>query len=303
MNMAHVGEKRAGVRPGRRISWTAILFLLPGLAAFLLFKYYPLIQAIYMSFFDYRVVEPPGPFVGFRNYLQLLRSSLFWSAAYNTLILAILQLVLTFWVPIVQALLINEIRKPNLNLLLRFLYLVPGAVPGVAGALLWKWMYNPDYGLLNSWLGKLGLGPYGWLNDPAMAKVSIVLPGVIGGGLGVLLYYSALRGMSEEVLEASKIDGAGPWQRIWSIILPQLRFLISIQFIAFLSGAFLSFDSIYVMTGGGPAGSTRVLTMLMYDNAFVQYRFGVANAISFMLFIVVGIITYMQLRSDRNVLK
>ena len=293
----------AGKKPLRTVLlnrrfWTAAAFLAPAIAAFLLFKYVPLVQAVYMSFFDYQVMNPPGKFVFLHNYALLFQSTLFWTTVYNTFVFYLLYLALTFWVPIVQALFLNEIRTANA--LFRFLYLVPSAVPGIAGFVLWKWIYHPDYGLLNAILGDFGLGPYGWLNDPDMAKVSIVLPGILGGGLGVLIYYSALQGIPRELAEAAKIDGAGPWQRLRWIALPGLKFIIGIQFVSFTAGVFLTFDPMYVMTGGGPVNSTRVMSMMVFDSAFKEYRFGMAGAVSFMMFIIVGLITYLQLRLSRQ---
>ncbi|UVI27532.1 carbohydrate ABC transporter permease [Paenibacillus spongiae] len=282
----------------RRIPWTPILFLTPAVIAFLLFKYYPLVQAVYMSFFDYKVIDPPGKFVGFSNYSYLLNSTEFWNALWNTIAFFFIYFILTFWVPIVQAILLNEIRFANKTI--RVLYLLPTTVPAVAGYLLWKWLYNPDYGLLNYLLEFIGLGPYGWLNDPAMAKWAIVMPGIFGAGMSMLIYYSALQGIPSENIEAAKIDGAGPWKRMVSIVFPSMKFVIGIQFIAFISGVFLTFDPMYIMTGGGPANSTRTLSMLVFDSSFKEFRFGVAGAISFVMFIIIAAITYIQIRVSRT---
>jgi ABC-type sugar transport systems, permease components len=293
-----VGRNRRPALKPRGMRWIAALFLLPALAAFLLFKYYPLFQAVLMSFFDYNLMNPPGRFVGFGNYRLLFRSTIFWTAVWNTFAFAGLYLVLTFWIPIVQALLLNEIRRGSL--LFRFLYLVPAAVPSVAVYVLWKWIYHPDYGLLNDWLGSIGLGPYGWLSDPGMAKLAIVMPGMLGGGISLLIYYSALQGIPHEIVEAAKIDGAGPWQRLRKVIFPGLRFIIGIQFVVFVANVFLTFDPIYVMTGGGPVDSTRVLSLLVYDSAFREYRFGLAGAISLMMFAIIAVITFVQLKLSKS---
>ncbi|MCC3376543.1 carbohydrate ABC transporter permease [Cohnella sp. REN36] len=274
------------------------LFLAPAVVSFVLFKYYPLLQAVYMSFFDYKVIHPPGRFVGLDNYGYLFRSTEFWNALGNTFAFFLIYFVLTFWVPIVQAILLNEVKFGNKTI--RVLYLVPTAVPAVAGFLLWKWLYNPDYGLLNYLLEFVNLGPYGWLNDPAMAKWAIVLPAFFGTGMSVLIYYSAIQGVPAENVEAAKIDGAGPWRRMRSIILPSMKFVIGIQFIAFISGVFLTFDPMYIMTGGGPANSTRTLSMLVFDSSFKEFRFGVAGAISFVMFAIIALITYLQIRLSRT---
>ncbi|GBF72540.1 sugar ABC transporter permease [Paenibacillus sp. 598K] len=277
-----------------KMSWISVFFIAPSLVSFLAFKYIPLVYAAFMSFFDYDFMKPPGRFMGLDNYSLLLKSTYFWTALYNTFAIGLLSLLLTFWVPILQALLLTGIKQANA--LYRFLYLVPVAVPAIAGIVLWKWIYNPDYGLANEWLGKLGLPPLMWLSDPSLAKLALVIPGMLGGGLGVLIYYSALQGISVELLESAKMDGAGPWRRLLAILLPNMRFVIGIQFISFLAGVFLSFDAIFVMTGGGPANSTKVLTMLVYETAFKQNRFGSASAISLIVFVIVGIFSYVQIR-------
>ncbi|MFD0710664.1 carbohydrate ABC transporter permease [Paenibacillus sp. GCM10027626] len=281
-----------------KIRWTPIFFLAPSVVCFLLFKYYPLLQAVYMSFFDYKVVNPPGTFVGLDNFSYLFHSSEFWNGLKNTFAFFIIYFVLTFWVPIVQAILLNEVRVANKTI--RVLYLLPTAVPSVAGYLLWKWLYNPDYGLLNFLLEHVGLGPYGWLNDPAMAKWAIVIPAMFGTGMSMLIYYSALQGIPNENVEAAKIDGAGPWRRMSAIVFPSLKFIIGIQFIAFISGVFLSFDPMYIMTGGGPANSTRTLSMLVFNSSFKEFRFGVAGAISLVMFVIIAFITYLQIRFSKS---
>jgi len=275
------------------VRWIAVLFLLPSVLCYLLFKYYPLLSMVYISFFRYSIVNPPGEFVGLANYIEFLSSSTFWQAVYNTFVFFALYLGLTFWLPIVQALLLSDIRKGNA--FFRFMYQLPTVMPAVAGVLVWKWMYNPDYGLLNYWLSFVGLGPYMWLNDMSMTKFAIVLPAVFaGGGVSLLLYFSAIRSIPAEMLEAAKVDGAGPWRRMWTILLPNMRFIILIQFIAFMTGILLAYDNIYVMTQGGPAGSTTVVSMLVVNTAFQQSRFGISGAMSLFMFVVIALLTVIQ---------
>lgn len=270
-----------------------ILFLFPSVVCFLLFKYYPLLHMIYISLFDYSIVNPPGKFAGLTNYTGILTSATFWEAVSNTFVFFVLYLVLTFWVPVIQALLLSEIRKGNA--LFRFLYQLPTIMPMVAGVLIWKWMYNPDFGLLNYWLSFVGLGPYLWLNDLDITKLAIVLPSLFAGsGISLLLYYSAIRSVPTEILEAAKVDGAGPWKRMWTMLLPNIKFIIIIQFVTFMSGVLLAYDNIYVMTQGGPAGSTTVVSMLIVNTAFQQSRFGVSAAMSAFMFLVIALLTIIQ---------
>ncbi|MCR2802711.1 carbohydrate ABC transporter permease [Paenibacillus soyae] len=275
------------------IRWVPVLFLLPSVICYVMFKYYPLMNMAYISFFDYSIVNPPGKFIGFANYTEFLKSTTFWQAISNTFIFFGLYLVLTFWIPIVQALFLYDIRRGNA--FFRFMYQLPTIMPLVGGVLVWKWMYNPDFGLLNYWLDFVGLGPYLWLNDATMTKLAIVLPAVFAGnGIALLLYYSALKSIPTEILEAAKMDGAGPWRRMWTMLLPNIKFIIVIQFVAFMSSVLLAYDHIYIMTQGGPAGSTTVVSMLVVNSAFQQSRFGISGAVSVFMFIVIALLTIIQ---------
>ncbi|NBD25786.1 carbohydrate ABC transporter permease [Paenibacillus glycinis] len=282
-----------------KIRWTPILFLLPSLIVFFVFKYYLIFDAIYISLFNYDIVNPPGNFVGLGNYFEFLKSATFWVAMKNTLIFFVLSVLIVFWVPIAQALFLSQVKR--WNAFYRVLYQIPGVLPVVAGVLLWKWMYNPDRGLFNYLLAKIGLGPYGWLNDLHMTKLAIVLPGFFtGGGISVLLYYAAIKSISAELFEAAKIDGCGPWRRMVIIILPNITFVILIQFVGFMSGVLLSFDNIFVMTQGGPADASLVVALMIQRTAFVQSRFGISAALSFFMFIVIAVLTIVQFRLQKE---
>ena len=287
------------IRKRSRIRWTPILFLLPSVIVFIVFKYYLIYSAFHISLFNYNIVHPPGRFVGLGNYLVFLKSSTFWVAMKNTMIMFLLSVAVTFWVPIVQALFLSQIRRANA--FFRVMYQIPAVLPVVAGALLWKWMYNPDRGLFNYLLGKVGLGPYGWLNDPAMTKFAIVLPGFFAsGGIGVLLYYAAIRSIPAELFESAKIDGCGPWKRLFFIVMPHIRFVILIQFVSFMSGALLAFDNIYIMTQGGPADASLVVSLLIQRSAFEQANFGMSAALSFFMFVVIAILTTIQFKLEKE---
>ncbi|SFB58063.1 multiple sugar transport system permease protein [Cohnella sp. OV330] len=282
-----------------RIRWTPVLFLLPSVIVFVVFKYYLIFSAVYISLFNYDIVNPPGRFAGLENYFVFLKTSTFWLALKNTFIIFLLSVALTFWVPIVQALFLSEIRRANA--VYRVLYQIPSILPVVAGALLWKWMYNPDSGLFNYLLGKIGLGPYGWLNDIAMTKFAIVLPGFFAsGGIGVLLYYAAIKSIPSELFESAKIDGCGPWRRILFLVLPNIRFVILIQFISFMSGALLAFDNIFILTKGGPADASLVVSLLIQRSAFEQSNFGMSAALSFFMFLVIAALTVIQFKLQRE---
>lgn len=288
--------KRSGLRTRRLL--LALSFTLPALVAFTLFKYYPMLQAISMSLYDYKVVAPPGPFVGLANFAHAFRDPLNAKVWANNIILFLWGLVLGFWVPIAQAILLDELRRCKTAY--RVAYLLPSIVPGVAVAVIWRWMYNTDWGLFNAILTRLHLPGLGWLNDPGLVKFSLAFPGILGGGLAVFIYLSALQGVPQHLYEAAEIDGASFWAKLRHITLPGIAPIIGLQFIFALSGAFQVFDQTYIMTQGGPADSSRVIALNIYYYAFERVQWGYAAAMAVLLFVVTFVIVAIQLRLTRG---
>ena len=289
-------RKRSGVESRRLL--TAFLFTLPAFIAFILLKYYPMIQAIYMSLFDYKVANPPGVFVGLANYIHAFKDPLNAKVWGNNITLFLWGLVLGFWVPLVQAILLDEIRR--LKTFYRVMYLLPSVIPAVATAVIWKWIYNPDWGFLNALFERIGLPAQGWLNAPNEVKFSLMLPAILGGGLGIFIYLSALQGVPQELYEASDMDGASIFAKVRYITLPGIAPIIGLQFILALTGAFQIFDQIYIMTLGGPADASRVIVLNIYYYAFERVQMGYASAMSVLLFIVTLILVAIQLRFMRG---
>jgi multiple sugar transport system permease protein len=170
----------------------------------------------------------------------------------------------------------------------------------VAGAVIWRWIYNPDWGLFNAILEKVGLQPLGWLNDPSMTKFSLSLPAILGGGLSIFIYLSALQGISTHLYEAAEIDGANHWDKLRHVTLPGILPILGLQFIFALSGAFQVFDGIYIMTQGGPADASRVVALNIYYYAFERVQWGYASALSVLLFLVTFALVAIQLRATRG---
>ncbi|HID11468.1 MAG TPA: sugar ABC transporter permease [Candidatus Latescibacteria bacterium] len=272
-------------------------FVAPALLVFLLFKYIPMFQVFRMSLYNWSILNPPGEFVGLRHFKEAFTSSLFWIAWKNNLALFLLGLVLGFWVPLVQAVILGEIGRGQY--IFRVCYLLPLMVPPMVTLIVWKWIYNPEYGLLNAIVARLGIGTQDWLGNPKLAKLSLMLPELLGGGMGVMVYLAAIQGVPQELLDAAEIDGAGPLAKLRYILLPRIRFVILIQFILALSAGFQMFDRVFVLTGGGPVDATRVIALLIYRYAFESYRMGYASAIALVLFVVVLTVTAVQMRLSR----
>ncbi len=178
----------------------------------------------------------------------------------------------------------------------RTIYFLPVISSMVAVALLWRWIYNPDFGLLNSFLRMLGIkNPPQWLSSTVWAKPAIMIMWIWkGAGYNMLLYLAALQGIPYQLYEASSIDGANGWQKFWHITFPMLsptNFFIVIMGII---GGFQAFGEIYVMTGGGPAGSTTTIVYYIYNNAFQWFKMGYASAIAWFLFLIILIATLLQ---------
>jgi len=276
-----------------------LLFLLPSLMGLLLFRYYPLFRSLYMGLFDWNILEPPGVFVGLDNYTRMFSSSFFTDALLNTTTLWLLMMGFAFWVPIVQAVFLSELRGRTQGLF-KLLYLVPMIVPGVSGILLWKWIYNPEFGLANQLLTAVGLPALQWLNSIDTAKIALTLPGLIGGSTGVIIYLAVIQGIPQEMYEAAALDGANFFQRAVKLTLPNMKGIISIQFVLSMSTALQLFDLPYMMTGGGPAGSTTTMAIRIYNIAFSDYNFGMASAMAAFIFTITIILVGLQLTLRRR---
>jgi multiple sugar transport system permease protein len=288
------------IRHHRRTNWPAVLFFLgPTTVAFVVFSYFPLARAIYMSFFDWNFIKPPGPFVGLLNYLNSLRSASFRIDLTNTVILFLFALGLGFWVPIVQALLLDQLRGLT-HRVAKYLYLLPMAIPTVASFLVWKWIWDPGLGLANAILGLFGLKPQAWLGDPHLVKLTLRIPYLLGGGMNVMIFLAAVQGVSPELYEAAELDGAGSWTRLWRITLPSIWHMVTILFILTLTQALLAFDDVFVMTGGGPGQSSATIVYGIYTVAFQQMMMGQAAAWAVIVLILTLIATGIQLRLSRE---
>ena len=266
----------------------AAAFIFPGMLCIFVFKYVMSAQSLIYSFFNYDYVSPPGEFVGLKNYIAILaKDSLFWPQLKNTFILWGYSLCFGFITPIIQALLLNEIKgKPRS--LARDLYVLPAAVPGVAGLAVWRYIWNPDSGIANMIIGFFGVKPQTWLLDEKLIKLTLSLPGLLGGGLNLLVYLIAIEGVSPELYEAASLDGATRFKSLIFITLPQITYMISIQLLLSISGSLLAFDTPYIMTdgSGGPNGAATTVVFGIYNKAYTELQYGQAMATSIVLLII-----------------
>lgn len=261
-------------------------------------RYYPILRTFYMSLFNYNPTEKPGEFIGFLNYINMFGSEYYWDAWKNTFFILFLQISMTFLIPIIQAIFLNELIK--LQKVFTTLYIIPALVPSVVNVIIWKWIWHPDYGVANSLMTGLGLEPQVWLSDPNLVLFCIVFPGVLGGGLNVLLYLAAIQGTSPDVLESAAIDGCVGFKKIWYITLPNIKFMIFIQLIMAVILAMNMLDVPYLYASGGPSGASTTQGIYIFNTFNKDINYGRASAASIIMFLVVAVITFVQMRFEKS---
>jgi multiple sugar transport system permease protein len=280
-----------------RKQWTAYLFLSPGIILFLVFTVASVIYAFYLSFHAWNILEPAKPYVGLANYERLFDDRRFRQAVVNTIYYTVTTVPLSIILGLLIALLLNQqIRARGL---FRTLFYIPVITPLVIAAIIWKWVYQGDFGLLNYYLLKLHIidQPLLWLSDKQLA-----MPASIGMwvwktvGFVMVVYLAGLQAIPQDYYDAAKVDGAGSWRRLRDITIPLLSsttfFLIIIQFL----GSFQAFTQIFVLTSGGPVGRTTTIVYYIYTHAFKNFDMGYASAMAFALFAMMFGFTLVQMR-------
>jgi len=287
----------------QHIVWV-ICALGPIFLLFVLIRVYPIIETIRLSFYRYHITQRNRPFIGLANYERLLEDEAFHTALWNTIQFATLALVLTLLLAFIVALLLRSIERaaPVYELLLY----IPVVTPWVPASVIWKWIFDPIYGVLNYVLSLIGLPKLAWLQDPNIIIYAIVLVSVWKlMGYFVVVYGVGLRNIPDEILEAAELDGATPWQRLRYIILPLMRPLILFTVIICTIIYFNIFAPVYVLTAsaqGAPAYDLKVVITEIYQNAFVFYRMGYAGAQSVIMLLFVMSLVGLQyfLLRERN---
>lgn len=274
---------------------SAWLFTLPGLLSQFFFGWFPIVFAFTVGFQRYYLARPPE-WVRTENFRAVAADPLTVTAFYNTLKYAALSLGLTFIVPIFISILLMEMPRRTIRWMM-VLWFLP--VASTAGIAIWKYLYNPRLGLLNGLLQALHLPPLKWLDDPALAMLSLILPGIVLFGPG-LIYIAALQHIPEELYEAAELEGAGFFVKIRTVTLPRLRPIIAMMLIFSVIGSMQVFDMPFIMTDGGPGYETTTVVMHIYKMAFQAYNLGKATALSIVLFVVILALILIQRRYFRE---
>ncbi|UUZ93623.1 sugar ABC transporter permease [Paenibacillus sp. P25] len=277
-------------------SWSLIA---PSLLFFIVFHWRPLVSGVILSFFEtkgYNAVR----FNGLQNYIDVVSNSVFQQTVINTFMYVFWSLVLGFSVPIVVAIMINEMR--HWRPFFKFAVYFPGMVPGIAGAPLWMFMFDPGPGgLLNMLLDKLGMPPSEWLQNSALTIPLIILTltwRAFGGT--VILYLASLQGVNHELYEAATLDGAGIWKRIRHITIPQISPIIGILLILQIIGVFQLLYEPLTMTEGGPNNASMSLMLQSYHYAFRYFEAGRSLAVGVITFIILAVMTVIYFRLSKR---
>jgi multiple sugar transport system permease protein len=238
-------------------------------------------------------------FVGADNYTKLFADPDFWQAIGNTGLFAVFGVPAIVVVSLIVALLLGRSQGAFFRSLRAF-YFIPAITAIVAISLIWGYLYNTQFGLLNYLLSLVGLPQVQWLSDPVLAKFSVALVAVWRGtGLNIIIFLAALQGVPREYLEAASLDGAGEWKKTFSIVLPLLRFAIFFVSVTTTIAWLQFFDEPFVLTDGGPLGATTSASIFLYKEGFRLNQFGYASAGSIVLFVIIALITLIQLRLRR----
>ena len=289
-----------------RQTGSAWIFLAPALLLVGLFFVVPVLGGLLLSLTDLDIYAIGAPetvrFVGLDNYRFMLSNSVFWQALRNTLYFVLVGAPLSVLVSLGAALLLNH-RLVRWKGLLRTIYFAPVVTTLVAVAIVWRYIYHPRYGLLNYLLESIGLPAIDWLGDPTWSMPAIILLAVWKNfGYNMLIFVAGLQAIPDELYEAAEVDGAGFWWKLRWVTLPGLGPTFLFVAVTTMIAYFQLFAEPYVMTQGGPLGSTRSLVLLMYEEGFRWWRMGMASTVAVLLFVITlfGTLLQLRLRRDRS---
>jgi len=285
-------------RLARREALNGYAFFSPWLFGFLVFTAGPVLYSLYLSFTSYDTLSAPK-WIGIMNYKVLLTQDMtFWKSLYNTLYYVVFSVPLGLIIGVLLAMLMNQ-KVPGIRFF-RTVFYLPSVVSGVAVALLWMWLLDPSFGLINTTLAKFGIQGPGWLTDVDWSKPSLILMSLWGVGGSMIIYLAGLQGIPRDLYEASRVDGAGAVRQFWRITLPLLTPTIFYNLIMGLLGGFQVFLQSFVMTNGGPVDSTLFYALYLYNKAFKSSQMGYASAMAWILLVLTLICTLIVLRTSKK---
>jgi multiple sugar transport system permease protein len=283
-------------RPAFREASFFYLCVLPWILGFIIFTAGPLIASIFISLTRWDFISP-SVFVGLKNYQDTLNDELFFKSMQVTTVYTVLSVPLGLVGGLLIAWLMNQ-KLWGIALFRTFFYL-PSVIAGVAVALLWQWIFNPNYGMINAVLSMVGIHGPNWIYAEDWVIPSFVIMSLWSVGAPMIIYLAALQGVPTELYEAASIDGAHALRKFWSITLPMISPVILLNLIIGIINSFQIFTSVYVMTQGGPNNGSLFFVLYIYRHAFQYFNIGYASALAWILFIVIMVFTLIVFRSSR----
>lgn len=291
----------------RQLMW-GLFFIAPSLIGFTVFMVIPIVLSFYYSLCEYPILGSPA-FVGLANYAELfLRDERFWTSIRVTIVYTVIAVPMGIVAAFLLSLLLN--MKVKGLAFYRTIFFLPSIVPIVASSVLWIWVFNVDYGILNSLIRgffnnplmiAIGLGPIktvpGWLASEQWALPALMFMSLWGVGGTMVLYLAGLQDVPVHLYEAAEIDGASAFRKVWHVTVPMMSPVIFFTFVMGLIGTFQYFTQAYIMTSGGPSNSTLFYALYLYQNAFENYKLGYASAMAWILFVIILAVTLFVFRT------
>ena len=302
MTIAHTAKRK---RSNGRFSLTyrqaealtGFVMAAPWIIGFFVFVAGPMIASLYLAMTRWDIFTSPK-FLGLENFQVLLtEDNLFWKSFRVTTLFAVFSVPLQIAVGLGLAQLLNQ--KIRLLGMFRSIYYLPSVLSGVSIAIMFRWIFGTQYGLLNTVFNILGIEPVSWLGDPNIVLLSFILMSIWGSGANMLIYLGALQGVPSELYEAAEVDGAGPFRKFLKITIPMITPVI---FFTLINGIIISlqeFQTPFILTGGGPADSSLFIVLYLYRNAFEWFKMGYASAIAWIIFAYVMVLSIVVMRSSK----
>ncbi len=285
--------KKSAMKTRTRDTIAFFLFISPWLIGFVVFTIVPMLASLFISFTDWNILTPPV-WSGTKNFQTIFSDPLFYKSIQVTLTYTLFSVPLNIILSIFVAMLLNN-ALPGMRLF-RTIFYLPAIVSGVVISVIWLWIYNPDYGLINGFLAMFGIEGPGWVYDENWALPSLIIMSLWGIGTNIVLYLAGLQGISTEYYEAAHIDGANFWQRLIYITLPSMSPVLLFTTLTGIINSLQTFTQAFIMTDGGPNNATNFYAFYIYNNAFVWRKMGEACAQAWILFIIIFILTMITLK-------
>ena len=291
-----MGRKKPGkLKDDSRWAW---LMLAPNVIGFVMFMLIPVVATFVLSFTKYDMLNPPK-FVGFANYITMFKDPIVWQVTGNTLLYTLLTVPVGMCISLLLAVMLDQ--KIAFRRFYRAAFFLPSITSMVVVAIVWQWIYNPEFGLLNYFLSLFGIKGPKWLLDARTSLISLAIVGIWkSAGYNMIIFLSGLQGISTSYYEAAMLDGAGTWAQFRYITLPLLKPTTFFIFVMSVISSFQVFDQVMLMTQGGPGRSSSVLVHYLYQNAFTYFKLSYACAIAYLLFFIIMALTIFNMRMEKS---